>query len=96
VRGVGSSNLPVPTNSILNFPKKLREGGKELPTHEAPQSFGNCKAVAARIACEGCEAQPSLSAVQICPSRPSSYFLISLPKPGKNRPTKIGQPQLVF
>ena len=36
VRGVGSSNLPVPTISIPGLPGKLREGRNELPTTSTP------------------------------------------------------------
>ena len=70
VRGVGSSNLPVPTIN-LQIPNSLRTGSPLLDCRpQAPQLAPHQTAGAHSQHCEGGEALPSDAAVQICPSRP--------------------------
>ena len=69
----GSSNLPVPTNySFSNQPFIQRivfaADPRSTPTCHPPRADDTNRD------CEGCEAKPSPSAVQICPSRPISAF----------------------
>jgi hypothetical protein len=70
VRGVGSSNLPVPTNSPAICFSAVGIQGPKLPTHEAPQSF----APSAQESLRG-ESLRRRSARQICPSRPILRYI---------------------
>src|SRR6202050_2399482 len=62
VRGVGSSNLPVPTIQILNIPKRQREGSKNCRPTKHPNLSSAAAADDTHRDCEGCEATPSHSA----------------------------------
>ena len=68
VRGVGSSNLPVPTNSSppTDFPRRmLHTADREHPKSSASESELKRSVRGGRVR------RTSRSAVQICPSRPS-------------------------
>jgi hypothetical protein len=76
VRGVGSSNLPVPTNYFLSQIHLSAGDIRGRPTKHPNLSFA--AADDTNRDGEGCEAQPSHSAVQICPSRPITSYLKSI------------------
>ncbi len=72
VRGVGSSNLPVPTN--FSFTNALHPAN---PFAADPRSTPTCAAASAKAPsrdCEGGEAKTRHSAVRIFPSRPISVL----------------------
>jgi hypothetical protein len=70
VRGVGSSNLPVPTISIEIPLKGFTKAGKNCRFMKRPNlDLAERESASTNIACEASPAQESHSAIQICPCR---------------------------
>jgi len=104
VRGVlaprepfGSSNLPVPTILLASHSNATPPVSLSADLRGTPKAVRRSEAETPKEKpCEGCSRRASLSAVQICPSRPfsltmsfHSHYELSLAAPANHSSTKI-------